>query len=203
MTDDELDQILKSAATPQRPEEYWHEFPKRITAKLHWQNQVPAHPVPRPAPKVMPLLAWGLSFATICILAGFIMRLQPQAEHRAALPAQDSQLAAARKCYQELEALFPNQLQSIVFDQQGPHLVLAAKADIPNSAPLYLKICGPQGCQGFVTFSGQQIRFNGENCEVLADATGQVMLVGSHQVWEGAKLSGPIRIEARPLDAMM
>jgi len=31
------------------------------------------------------------------------------------------------------EALFPNQLQAIVFDDQGARLMLADKSDVPNS----------------------------------------------------------------------
>jgi len=204
MNNDELNKILKSAHPPERPDEYWREFPKKVTAKLHWQEQLSARPARR-THKLVPMLAWGLSVATVCVLMAFVLNNKPGTEHHVAAvpPASDVQFDIARKCYKEIEALFPNQLQAIVFDQQGPRMMLSAKGDVANAAPLYLKICGPKGCESFVTFSGQQIQFNGENCEVLADAKGQVMLVGDHQVWEGTDSSSGIRIEAKPLDAIL
>jgi hypothetical protein len=194
MTNKEIDEVLKSAAVPERPEEYWRQFPKSVMAKLHWRAGVSS--VPGPARGIKPFLAWGLGFAAACIVAGFILQVRPS-------PVKNDQLAAVRKCYQEVEALFPNQVQAIVFDEQGTHLVLAAKADVPASPPLYLKVCGPKGCEGVVTFSGQQIPFNGENCEVLADANGKVMLVGNHEVWVGANPSGNVHVEAKPLNGVL
>jgi hypothetical protein len=115
----------------------------------------------------------------------------------------DSQLAAARKYYHEIEALFPNQVQAIVFDQRGTHLVLAKEPNVPASPPLYLKVCGPKGCQRFVTFSGQQIRVNGDVCDVLADGRGEVLLVGRQLLWSDAKAvaaSDGYQVEARALE---
>lgn len=203
MNNDELDKILKSTNPPERTNEYWSVFPKKVTAKLHWRDRLSFRPAPKPAHQFVSFLTWGLGAATVCILAAFILKMQPRPQQQAVVPVKDSQLAMARKCYQEIESLFPNQVQAIVFDQQGPSLMLAARGDVPNAMPLYLKICGPKGCESFVTFSGQQIQFNGENCEVLADAKGQVMLVGAHQVWEGTDSSSGIRIEAKPLDAIL
>jgi hypothetical protein len=108
----------------------------------------------------------------------------------------------ARKCFQEIQPLFPHQLQAIVFDRQGARLVLAETADVPVSPPLYLKICGPKGCQQFVTFSGQQIRVNGEVCDVLLDSQGNVLVVGGQLVWSSSKpagKAGSYRIEAKLL----
>jgi len=73
-----------------------------------------------------------------------------------------------------------------VLDQTGARLVLSPAADVPRSPPLYLRICGPAGCQRFVTFSGQQIRVNGQACEVLVDRQGQIMLVGPKLFWSGS-----------------
>ena len=115
----------------------------------------------------------------------------------------DPQLAAARKYFHEIEALFPNQVQAIVFDQRGTQLVLAQEPNVPASPPLYLKVCGPKGCQRFVTFSGQQIRVNGDVCDVLADGRGEVLLVGRQLLWSGSKAvaaSGGYQVEARALE---
>jgi hypothetical protein len=201
MNQNELDRLLKSARPPERTEEYWREFPNRITSQLHRQTQASA--ALRGGRKLRPLLAWGLGLATVCIAVGFIMKPQPQLKSHAVLPVKKNQLAEARKCYSELEALFPNQLQSIVFGRQGPRMVLADKANVPVSTPLYLRICGLGGCEAFITFSGQQIQVNGEDCEVLADAEGRVILVGNDRVWSETDPSAAIQIEAMPLEASL
>jgi hypothetical protein len=141
--------------------------------------------------------------AAICLALGFA--LGSRSGHRTS--GTDPQFAEARKYFHELEGLFPNQLQAIVFDQQGTHLVLAQKANLPASPPLYLKICGPdKGCRRFVTFSGQQIEVNGELCDVLADGQGKVLLVGRQLLWSGSQAGhrmGPYRVEARPLENVL
>jgi hypothetical protein len=146
--------------------------------------------------------AFALGVAAVCLTLGFALGLWK----RHASPGSDAQFAEARKYYQEIQGLFPHQLQAIVFDPQGAHLVLAQKADVPASPPLYLKICGPGGCQRFVTFSGQQIRFNGEVCDVLSDHEGNVLVVGRQSLWAstptGAR-SGPYQVEARVLENLL
>jgi hypothetical protein len=148
--------------------------------------------------RAKPALALGV--ATLCLALGFVLSLWKGQRS----PAGDPQLATARKYFQEIEALFPNQLQAIVFDEQGTHLVLAREPNLPASPPLYLRICGPKGCQRFVTFSGQQILINGDICDVLTDGRGGVLLVGRQLVWSSDQAragSGPYRIEAKPLEA--
>lgn len=196
MTNDELDRLLKSVRVPMRADEFWKEFPKRMTAKIHWQEQR-TEQVRASSRRLLPKL--GLSFAAACIVIGFIFGLWRG--HDSRLDA--GQLAQARKYYNEIETLFPNQVQAIVFDRQGPHLILANRANVPNSPPFYVKVCGPKGCEGFVTFSGQQIKVNGENCEVLADDHGRIMLVGNNHVWSANQPSGSVRVEAKPLTAML
>jgi hypothetical protein len=199
VTNNELDHLLKSVPAPRRPDEYWRDLPKRVTAKIHWLAQKSELPAGRPLRKARVLAYWGLGLATVCIVAGFMSGLWRGRASSLDTP----QMAEARKYYDEIEALFPNQVQAIVFDRQGPHFILASKANVPSSPPFYVKVCGPKGCQGFVTFSGQQIQFNGKNCEVLADEHGQVILVGEDRVWSGHQSSGPIRIDARPLAVVL
>lgn len=189
MKDSELDQLLKSAPVPARPEAYWDEFHRRVVAKAHWlQTHAQAganRPRVQPFGLRLPLrfAAVGLGLAVIGLLLGFAFGFRQGRR----LPITDSQLAVARKYFQEIESLFPNQVRAIVFDQQGPHLALAEQPDVPASWPLYLRICGPKGCQNYVTFSGQQIRLNGEVCEVLLDCQGNVLLVGQQEVWSTAQ----------------
>lgn len=197
MNNTELERLLKSTAPPKRDEEYWREFPKRVTAKLHWHPQMAkTNSLPGRRYGLLSLLAGA---AGVCLVIMLVAKFQSYRATQAAALEGDNQLAAARKCYQELEALFPNQLEAIVFDQQGPRFVLAPKPDVPGGSPLYLKICGPKGCERIVTFSGQQVAVNGEKCEVLANGEGQVMLVGNHKVWTGDDSAEAVRVQARML----
>jgi hypothetical protein len=205
MNNRELERLLKSAPTPQRPEEYWSQFPPRVMAKIHWReaenrNAPPETVGTRWNASLPRLAALGFGLAAVCILLGFV--LGSWHGRRGLTDAQE--LAQARKCYREIAGLFPNQLQGLVFDQQGAQLVLAERPDVPASPPLYVKICGPAGCKSFVTFSGQQIRVNGDVFEVLVDHQGDVLVVGRDSAWSSehsAANSGRYRIEAKPLEA--
>jgi hypothetical protein len=199
MNNSDLERLLKSAEAPARSDEYWEQFPRRVTARTHWQTQPAGKPLTesprRPSPAI---LAWGLGLVSACIVVRLAIGFwRGRAPRQTAL-----QLTQATKYYREIEALFPNQIRAIVFDDQGARLILAEKADVPNSPPVFLKVCGPHGCQRFVTFSGQQIRINGNECDVLMDARGNVLLVGKRFVWSSASLgseTSPYRIEAKTL----
>lgn len=230
MKNSELDEILKGAAVPERTAEYWQQFPRQVMAQL--QEREAEARVAKPATarrlrargiasqpgslaagdtagldtcaagwwRVGRGPAFAIGLAAVCIVFGFALgfwkgRLSP---------ATDPQLAEIQKCFREIQSLFPNQLQAIVFDQQGARLVLAEKADVPASPPLYIRVSGPKGCQRFVTFSGQQIQINGDVLDVLVDRRGDVLLVGAQWVWSSSQPAAPAsgyRIEARPLSA--
>jgi hypothetical protein len=191
MKDNELWELLKSAKTPERPEGYWRDFPVQVTSKLHrQQSSVPQR-------RMKPALVWGLALGTACVVIGLMFGRQGTRTEGS--KGASAELAEARKCYREFEGMFPNQLQAIVFDRQGPRMVLADGAVVPDSTPFYLRVCGSAGCQGFVTFSGQEIQVGGELCEVLADGQGGVMLVGNGHVWSAGDSTSAVRVEARPL----
>ena len=205
MNNDELDKILKSARVPERAGDYWEKFPDRVMAKLHWRKQnAEARQLARPRSssfRFLRLPVFGAGLAVACIILGFGLGLRIG---RQSIAPERAQLAEALKCYREIAGLFPNQIQSIVFDQKGAHLVLAEQPNVPASTPLYVKICGPAGCQRFVTFSGQQIRVNGDTFDVLVDRRGDVMVVGEQSVWSSSEPLHSVdgyRIEARPLPA--
>jgi hypothetical protein len=106
------------------------------------------------------------------------------------------------KLYREVEAMFPNQVRAIAVDQQGVRLDLADKPNVPASAPLLVNVCREQQCRAFITFSGQQIRVNGESWDVLANGEGGVFVVGKRSVWsseEPTQRAGVYRIDAQPL----
>jgi hypothetical protein len=200
MNNAELEKLLKTAATPACEAGYWEQFPKKITANIHWQKQRGATFDAEDFSNRKPgLLLWTAGLASACIILGFAVVFW----HGQASSETARQVAAAKRYFQEIAPLFPNQVRAIVFSQQGAQLVLAEKADVPDSPPLFVKVCGPLGCQSFVTFSGQQIRVNGEVCDVLADVRGGVMLVGSKFFWASAQpelAANHLRIEAQALD---
>jgi hypothetical protein len=214
MKDSELNQILKSAAVPEPAAERWDQFPKRVMAQIHRREQpagvekgaearVRAESMEVKPPawafalRFKPALALGL--AVVCIALGFALGFWKGRD--SAITTQ--QLAQAKKYFKEVEALFPNQVQAIVFDDRGAHLVLADEANVPASLPVYLKISGPKGRQTCLTFSGQQVRINGDICDVLVDHHGDVLLVGQQLVWSSAQpasKTGRYQIEARTLE---
>ena len=204
MKNSELEQILKSAPVPDRPGAYWDQFPQRVMAKTNWlRTRVDAG---ASQPQTKPFwLRHRFRFATVGLglaISGLLLVFVLGSRQGRQLSITEPQLAAARKYFQEIETLFPGQVQAIVFDQQGPHLVLAEHSNVHASSPLYLKVCGPKGCQSYVTFSGQQIRINGETCEVLLDHQDNVLLIG--QDWVLSTAQAPAKraryqVSARPL----
>ena len=218
MKDRELNDVLKRAAVPERGEDYWERFPSQVTAEVERRRQHARAVRIADAPVLgaadgSSMWPWATAFralvrkpgfvltvAAVCLALGFV--LGSWSGQRS--PGTDFQLMEARKYFHELEALFPHQLQAIVFDQQGTHLVLAPEPNLPASPPLYLKISGPKGSQRFITFSGQQIHLNGDVCDVLLDHQGKVLVVGRETLWSDARgvvRSGPYQIEARALEA--
>lgn len=214
MNNSELDKLLKSEAVPDRPREYWDQFPKKtlVAARSRLGGATAARDRDV-AVKARERWSWaavlrprwalpgaGLAAACLVVLAlGLWRREQPASPHSG---FGEQQVAKAQKYYREIEDMFPNQVRAIVFDQQGTHLMLADGADIPPSPPLLVKICGRAGCQQFITFSGQQIRVNGELCDVLVDRNGGVILSGQGLFWssETASETNPsLKIEARRL----
>ena len=90
-----------------------------------------------------------------------------------------------------------------MFEESGPRLVLSEKPDVPASPPVFVRICAKTGCRSFITFSGQRVRMNGDEFEILADAQGGVIVVGGQAVWSSAGARStrlPYRIQAQRLE---
>ena len=151
----------------------------------------------RAHPPVNRVALWSVGLATACVL--FVLALN---HWRADRTEPNNDLADAQKLFSELNALFPNQLAAVVFDGSTPRLVLAEQASANQGAPIFVRLCGAQGCQRVITFSGQRVSLNGESCEVLADARGHVIVTGERFVWssgDGSSAQGGYRIEAATL----
>jgi len=195
MNDWELNELLTRARIPEREAGLWEALPKRVLARVRGQ------PAPRAfgeaASPRFARLAWAWGAAIVALLAVLIVFYPRETGRRERL----SDARPVERCFFEVESLFPNRVRALVFDDGGARLILAEEADVPSLQPVYLRVCGPNGCQEIVTFSGQQIRLNGDWCEVLLTASGQVVLMGEHLVWPGASsAAGTYRVvEARAL----
>ncbi len=198
MNNHELDQLLKSVPPPGRPADYWNDFPAAVRSQL--TSQPASDPVSEPPrPRRLPAYGWAVALGAACIMLGFVLGFWRG--HNS--PPLDPQFAAAQKLYRESEGLFRHQIRAIIFENGGPRLILADHPNVPDSPPYYLKVCGPSGCQSFITFSGQQIQVNGRTCDVLADGSGRVMLVNDHAVWAQDDPSGPVRVAARRMSTQL
>ncbi len=188
-----LDKMLKGVHVPERPMEYWDQFSGRVMTHLRQQNlrtiNTPHHRI---------FFAWGLGLVTTCIVLGFIIGFWSGHSKKTA------SLAGYQKLYHELTNMFPNQVLAVIIDDRGTKLVLAENANIPSSTPLLLKICKGKQCQDVITLSGQQVQVNGETCEVLLDAHGNVILVGNNWYWsskDSKQFTGRYYLEAKILRA--
>jgi hypothetical protein len=194
MNDSELNRILKTAKVPERPEEFWTQFPRRVTARLHWK---PAATPTRTA-QWFPRLVWTLTGTAACLLMGFL--IGHWRGHTDAVA--ENGFLQNEKVIGEMLAMFPNRVRAVVQDEHGLNLVLSDKDNVPLSAPLWVKVCDGKHCAAMVTFSGQEVRLGQREITVLADAQGKIILAGDNFLWSNGEpmLAGnQLKIEAKPL----
>ncbi|MDB6026762.1 MAG: hypothetical protein JWM68_2985 [Verrucomicrobiales bacterium] len=194
MNNERLNEILKRAEPPQRDAEYWDEFPKQVTREIGRGGSVRTEPA-RPSHFKM----WaGVGFAAACLAATFLVGYWKGQHH-----SRDFDVAGAKKYFHEVEAMFPNQVRAVIFDERGAHLMLSDKADVPRSSAVFVKICDGNNCQRMLTFSGQQMRWQGETFDVLADDKGQIILSGERSVFSTAtQRSHSPRVEGRTFESL-
>jgi hypothetical protein len=201
MNNQELDKVLRATPLPEPAREFWNELPANVQRGIERserRSQEQGRASLGNFVTRLRRLAAPVAFAVGCIMIGFFWGVR--ARHTEVV--QPGELAEARACWREAAALFPNQLQAIVFDQQGSRLVLSDRPNQPVSAPIFLKLCDGKNCKRFITFSGQQIKMNEERFEVLIDLRGEVLLIGDAKVWKSSKQTtnlGAFRVFAEPL----
>jgi len=140
-----------------------------------------------------PWLAWGLATAA-CVLLAFGLGYW---HGRSAL----ADPLANRDVMRETIAMFPHRVRAIVEDDRGLNLILSDTADIPASAPLYIRVTDGRHISSYLTFSGQEITLAGQLVTVLADPRGGVILTGDHFLWSDTERvsAGRLKIQARTL----
>lgn len=186
MNDSELDEMLRKAQVPERPEGHWEDFPREVARQATRDR---GHPQRKQHSPVWGW-AWGLGIATACLVIGFALGRQRGGEVAPA-PVAAAQLTPEQRIFREVMAMFPDRLEAIVVENSQVRLVLSEKATVPQSPPLVVNLCKQGKCLTYITFSGQQIRMNGEVFEVLYGADGEVIVSGSQTVWVGSKSLTP------------
>lgn len=199
MNNSELDDILKRARTPEHSEEFLDNFQRQVVRQLNrdrTQNFRGEH-------RWSPRLAWGLA-AAICVAAAFaIGHWRGQVETRTASPVDILQNA---KLIRENLAMFPHRVRAIVCDKSGFNLILSDRDNVPDSTPIYIRVCNGEQCASFVTFSGQEIPLAGREVTVLSDARGGIILEGDRFIWSSTGKNYAeknLRIEAKNLGAAL
>lgn len=193
MKPQELDAILKSVPVPRRAEEYWQDFPRRVLRRIARQGQAGG----TAGARFWPRLGW-VGFAVAVVGAVTIWSTRP---HGAVAGFSGAELKGYREVWQQVTAMFPNQVRAVIFDAAGPSIVLADRPDLTLAPPLLVRACDPRGCRTVVTFSGQSVRLGTESFEVLTDSRDHIIVTGGTAVWPVA--SGALRISARPLEGTL
>ena len=168
----DLDKLLKSARVPERSPGYWEYFPTRVTAQL------------AAAPAAVTQRSWlpwatGLAAACVALVVGILVgRLCESANSPRRLAEAADTGGMYAQLYRQIEALFPNQVQAIVVDQRGVQLVLSDTANVVRSQPLLVQACRQDDCRHVITFSGQQVKINGDTWDVLVNGQNHVIVAG-------------------------
>ena len=179
MNNSELEKKLRAAHEPKFPADYPADFSRAVFAGLRASHA--SRLTPHASHHWQPRLAWGLAVALL-VIAGFGLR---PSRHREVVVAAADLLENAQLTRETL-ALFPNQLRAITQDEHGLKLELAERADVPDSPPLFVRICDGKNCFSAVTFSGQEISVAGKKLTVLAEADGGIILTGEQFAWSSS-----------------
>jgi hypothetical protein len=176
MSPDDIDRILREGRVPDRPDEYWKAFPGLVRRRLAVKREMAPHRW---------RLGIALAAATACgLFLGFVLWHR----HLPAGYAYDS--FKDGRILREMESLHPGRLQAIIQDGSGLHTQLSDIADVSASDPVLLEIRDGKDHRVIVTFSGQLVRCGSRNVMVLADISGQVMLVGDGFFWSRQASTG-------------
>jgi len=161
---DELNNLLKQAKMPERSAGYWESFPGRVTRGLADKSRLPSNPTA--------WLPWAIGAVTVCLALALAIYMRHSGKSQADSPVSYAQL------YRQIEAMFPNQVRAIVVDEHGVKLMLSDTANVPRSQPLLVNACNPDGCRHVITFSGQQVKINGDTWDVFLNGQNEVIVAG-------------------------
>jgi hypothetical protein len=198
MNNSELNRMLKAAKVPERREEFWAQFPRRVTSRLHWKPTVKESR----SPGWFPRLAGSVAAICACLVVGFLVG---HWHGRDVAMAENAPLLNG-KLIKEMAAMFPNRLRAVVQDEHGINLVLSETDNVPDSTPLWVKVCDGKHCASMVTFSGQEIQIGRQKVTVLADAHGKIILAGDNFLWSNGEAlfaGNNLKIEAKTMKSVV
>jgi hypothetical protein len=107
MNDSELESRLKAVRVPQRPDEYWEDFPSQVRAQL------PAVAGERPRRAHITGWAWAGGLAMACAFFALLI-----------LPSFQVAIRDGRLLHHEL-AVLPHHLHILMADEHGMHYLIA------------------------------------------------------------------------------
>lgn len=146
---------------PARSPGYWEHFPRRVIAQLERAEPIPAKGN---------WIAWRWAAAAGVLVVATVATWQ--------LWPWETPGTDYAKLVREIAKEFPGQLKAIEVDEHGMRVELADTPSVPVSTPVLVEVCRPQGCRRVITFSGQQIKVNGEPWDVLVNGDGRVIVAG-------------------------
>jgi hypothetical protein len=115
MNDSDLDSKLKGVPLPERPEDYWENFPSQV----RWQLRRAA-PEPRLNESWRPRLVWKMSASLASLVIGLLVLGQP-------LKAASSAIFQKEQFVRQQLAAIPGHLRVLMADEHGLHYLVADK----------------------------------------------------------------------------
>jgi hypothetical protein len=115
MNDFDLAARLKNVPVPERPEDYWNDFPTRI--RLQLPRVAPEH---EHSGRWLPEFAWSLGTSFACLVVGLLVLSQP-------LKAASSAIFQKEKFVRQQLSVLPSQLRVLMADEHGLHYLVAEK----------------------------------------------------------------------------
>jgi hypothetical protein len=115
MNDFDLDARLKRVPLPQRPEEYWEDFPSQVRRQLRRTT-----PEFEAGEKWLPQLAWKMSVGFACVVVGLLVLNQP-------LKAATCAIFKNEQIIRSQLAQLPDHLRIFMADEHGLHYLIAEK----------------------------------------------------------------------------
>lgn len=195
MNDEDLKNLLLKAKVAAPTPEQTEELVVRVRGAVRRERE--ARVVPERSGQ---LFFWRWLAGGLAVLVGVLL----VARRGPADPVlTEKHVADMRRYLGEIQTLFPNRLDAVVFEAGGPRIVLSDRPVPSGGEPLMIRICAGKGCREIVTFSGKRIEIDGRSFEVLSDSGGGVIVAGDQGVWTSAEADRPgglpFRVQARHL----
>ena len=205
-----IEAMLRKVAEPARSADYWREFPEVVANQVRSLDASPRQTRSPKTPAEKNILAtsrWiaGIGFPLAAALSLYLIPGIGWGRREATSPAPKQfatvELEGFRRIFLELRALFPGQLQGVVFEDDQTHLVLSESANAVSKPLEVVQICRPDGCFTVVTTAGQPVPVRRGVMDVLPDAAGHVLVVGPDFAWRsGEPLPSGYTIVLSPLE---